>query len=171
VSSSQWVSASTSRLEFTLPNSVLSPIYVTNSDQTFGIVIIALLFFQAGLGYYHHHRFILDKPSHRRWFTHAHLWLGRIVIICGLANCGCGLRLVPVEWKYVVIWWIVSGVLVIIYAAASLVLMMGRRSKPMTGEPFGNAAGPGFNPQRYATAESYSNGYPVAPSYELRNRV
>jgi hypothetical protein len=144
-------------------------------DQVFGVVIVGLLFLQAGLGSYHHRRFVIDKPSSRRWFTHAHLWLGRTTIIFGLVNSGFGLRLAYVDWKYCIIWWIVCGVLVLAYIVVYFFMGMfaKRKGARRAGEAFGNANGPGFSPQRYATAESYTagGGGGSPQSYELKNRV
>ena len=117
------------------------------TDQIFGITIIGLIVLQASLGYYHHRRFLKDRPSSRRWFTHVHLWLGRFVILFGLANCGCGLRLAFVDWKYVIIWGVVCGALAVGYAVASLVMSRYRVGK--TGEPFGNANDPAYSPERF----------------------
>jgi hypothetical protein len=120
-------------------------------------VIIGLVVLQLLLGYYHHRRFLVDRPSFRRWFTHAHLWLGRLVILLGLANGGCGLLLAPVATKYAIIWWAVCGGLAVIYGVFSIIVgfsTMTTRSK-RTGEPFGNANGPGYSPARYRQAESY----------------
>lgn len=133
-----------------------------NVDQRFGIIIIALLPIQLFFGWYHHHRFVLDQPSSRRWFTHVHLWLGRLVIVFGLANCGFGLREAYVSGIYVVVWWVVCGVLAIAYAVASFLTFRHRARR--TGEVFGNAKGPVFSPERYSKAENYemmngSRGY------------
>ena len=127
------------------------------SDQFFGIAILGVIVVQLFLGYYHHHRFIRDRPSSRRWFTHAHLWLGRIVIVLGLANGGCGLLLAPVATKYAVIWWVVCGALAIIYAVISIIAGLSTRASrsKRAGEPFGNANGPGYSPERYRQAERY----------------
>jgi hypothetical protein len=122
-------------------------------DQIFGISIIGLIFVQLGFGYYHHRRFLKDRPQSRRWFTYVHLWLGRTIIVCGLANCGCGLLLALVSWKYVIIWWSVCGALAILYAVVSLVTNGFRARKK--GEPFGNANGPAYSPERYKQAETY----------------
>jgi hypothetical protein len=122
-------------------------------DQVFGIIILLLIFIQGGFGYYHHHRFVKDRPSSRRWFTHTHLWLGRFIILSGLLNCGCGLLLVFIDWKYVILWWIICGLFAIAYAIASIMTLRYRAKK--AGEPFGSATGNVFNPERYKRAEAY----------------
>lgn len=122
-------------------------------DQVFGIIILVLIFIQGGFGYYHHHRFVKDRPTSRRWFTHAHLWLGRFIIVSGLLNCGCGLVLVFVDWKYVILWWIICGLLAITYGIASILTLRYRVKK--VGEPFGTATGNVFNPERYKRAEAF----------------
>jgi hypothetical protein len=90
------------------------------SDQIFGITIISFLAVQLAFGYYHHKRYIQDSPTYRRWFTYVHIWLGRILIICGLANAGCGLKLAFVDNKYVIAWWVTCGALAVIYALVSI---------------------------------------------------
>ena len=122
-------------------------------DQVFGIIILVLIFIQGGFGYYHHHRFVKDHPSSRRWFTHTHLWLGRFIILSGLMNCGFGLALAYVDWKYVILWWIICGLLAITYAIASVMAVRYRAKK--VGEPFGNVTGGVFSPERYKRAETY----------------
>jgi hypothetical protein len=122
-------------------------------DQIFGIIIFVLLVLQIAFGYYHHHRFVRDRPSSRRWFTHAHLWLGRLVILCGIANCGSGLLLAGVDTEYAIIWWVIGCVLAVLYVIASVIAARFRAKR--TGEPYGNATGPGYSPERYKRAESY----------------
>ena len=60
------------------------------------------------------------------------------------------------------VWWVVCGVLAIVYAVASFVTFRYRAKK--AGEAFGNAKGPVFSPERYSKAEAYemmngSRGY------------
>ena len=98
----------------------LPPAIPLTSDQIFGITIISFLAVQLGFGYYHHKRYIQDSPTYRRWFTYVHLWLGRILILCGLANAGCGLKLAFVDNKYVIAWWATCGALALIYALVSV---------------------------------------------------
>jgi hypothetical protein len=98
----------------------LRPAIPLTSDQIFGITIISFLAVQLGFGYYHHKRYIQDSPTYRRWFTYVHIWLGRILILCGLANAGCGLKLAFVDNKYVIAWWATCGALALIYALVSV---------------------------------------------------
>lgn len=92
------------------------------TDQIFGTVIIAMTAFQAGLGWYHHRRFLLGNPSNRPWFAHVHLWLGRVTILGGMTNCGFGLILAQVKLKWAIYWWIGCGMLTTIYVCALLVI-------------------------------------------------
>jgi hypothetical protein len=45
------------------------------------------------LGWYHHKRYVEDNPTSRRWYTHLHLWLGRLLLFLGLINMGLGIQL------------------------------------------------------------------------------
>src|SRR5579862_5358619 len=132
--------------------------------QFFGIIIVALILVQGMLGWYHHHRFVRDKPSSRRWFTHLHLWLGRLIIILGLANCGFGLILADVATKYAIIWWCVCGALAILYAALSVLRNLSAARRSGVGESFGTATGPGYSPQRWKQAEAYEMSRRVSPN-------
>jgi hypothetical protein len=91
-------------------------------DQYFGTVIIILGIIQAIFGWYHHRRFVQDRPTRRRWFTHVHLWLGRALILCGSVNCGFGFPLSNADFKWAVIWWIVCGVFAVIYICLYILL-------------------------------------------------
>ena len=68
-------------------------------------------------------------------------------------NCGLGLALAYVDWKYVILWWIICGLLAITYAIASVMTVRYRAKK--VGEPFGNVTGGVFSPERYKRAETY----------------
>ena len=131
-------------------------------DQVLGIMIVAFIFIQLGLGVYHHVRYVRDKPTSRRWFTHAHLWLGRIVILAGLINAGLGLRQALVSWTWVGIWWAICGALVFSYAVASIVVVQFRRLKRARDYPSGSSGGV-YSPERYKVAEGYE-------AYEMGSR-
>lgn len=78
-------------------------------------------------GGYHHYRYVRDKPAKRRWFTHVHLWLGRVLILCGLANCGFGLLIAQVSLHWAIIWWIASGGLALLYFFFYVVMALCQR--------------------------------------------
>ena len=61
--------------------------------QWIGLLLFLGLGIQGGLGWYHHKRYEEDKPTERRWFTHAHLWLGRFLLFFALINIGLGIQL------------------------------------------------------------------------------
>jgi hypothetical protein len=70
--------------------SLMDPEYkgLDEGHQIIGIVVVAALFVQAGLGYVHHANY---KQSERRtWASHAHLWTGRVIIIVGMLNTVLG---------------------------------------------------------------------------------
>lgn len=93
---------------------------------------------QACFGWYHHRRYVRDKPTHRRWFTYVHLWLGRTLILCGLANCGFGLLLAGVSSHWALIWWIATGSLAGVYFFAYAIhAFLRRRRGKLAGDNFG----------------------------------
>jgi hypothetical protein len=93
-------------------------------DHYFGVAIIGAAIVQAVFGWYHHRRFVQDKPNGRRWFTHVHLWLGRILILCGMANCGFGFPISNVELRWAIIWWICCGIIAVSYFLAYVILAL-----------------------------------------------
>ena len=115
------------------------------------MTIIAVIFVQAVLGVYHHRNYL--KLQRKSWFTYLHIWLGRVVIVSGLANAGCGLNLAGVQWKYVAIWWAGTGFLAIVYA----VLGVMRWRKIIGGEIVGvKGAGSGVSSaERIKNAGNY----------------
>jgi hypothetical protein len=98
------------------------------------------------LGYYHHRRYILDRPTSRRWFTHFHLWLGRLLILAGLTNCGTGLNLANVSKTGVIAWYVAFAVLSVVYAVAVLATIKWRAIRRKEHV---------FSAERYKTAEAY----------------
>lgn len=139
---------------------------------------------QAFFGAYHHHRYVRDKPNHRRWFTHVHLWLGRTVILCGLANCGFGLIAAGVSFHWAFIWWIVCGGLAAAYFFAYIIQSCIRRlrsrrkyksapTEPQELHPYGSSVnlvndptGQRYEYDRYESGERYADE-PVQP-YDSR---
>lgn len=96
---------------------------------------------QAVFGWYHHKRFVRDKPTKRRWFTHVHLWLGRTTILCGMANCGFGIIAAGQPVRYAIIFWIGCGVLAAMYFGAYVIISLIRKRA-------GKHAGVAYSPAR-----------------------
>ena len=86
------------------------------AHQWFGLLIFLGVFAQAGLGWYHHKRYEQDKPTSRRWWTHAHLWLGRILLFFALINIGLGIQLFGDGAAAQAIWYLLTIAAVGIYA-------------------------------------------------------
>jgi hypothetical protein len=81
-----------------------------------GLIICVGLCLQAVLGWYHHKRYVEDKPTTRRWFTHGHLWLGRILLVFALINIGLGIQLYGDGAVAQAVWYIVAIAAVVTYA-------------------------------------------------------
>jgi hypothetical protein len=90
-------------------------------DDILGLFLASFLVCQALLGYYHHYRFVNDRPSDRRWFTYLHIVGGIILIIMGIYNGPSGLTLARVPTKYVSLWWAFGTILPLFYFIAWIV--------------------------------------------------
>ena len=91
-------------------------------------MITTLLGVQAIIGYYHHQRCIIDRPTSRPWFAHLHLWLGRFLILAGVANSGTGLSLATVPRTGMIAWYAACGILATLYAVG--LVAARKRAKP-----------------------------------------
>ena len=98
-------------------------------DHYFGTAILAMTAIQAGLGWHHHRRYMLDKPSKRRWYTYAHVWLGRVTILSGITNSGFGLLLAQVKLKWAVFWWLGFSLLTTIYVCVRLMIRLSQNRR------------------------------------------
>lgn len=85
--------------------------------QFFGVIIIGLLLVQGVLGRQHHTTYL--KTQKRSWWSYAHIWLGRGVIIAGIVNGGLGLDLPRAEAPKgaIVAYSVVAAVVVVVYGA------------------------------------------------------
>ena len=79
-----------------------------------GLVCFGLLI-QAALGWYHHKRYVQDKPTSRRWFTHVHLWLGRFLLFFALITIGLGIQLYGDGAAAQAMWYIFTIIFVAAY--------------------------------------------------------
>jgi hypothetical protein len=86
------------------------------AHQWLGLIICIGLCLQAVLGWYHHKRYVEDKPTTRRWFTHGHLWLGRILLGFAVINVGLGIQLYGDSAAAQAVWYIIAIVAVGTYA-------------------------------------------------------
>jgi hypothetical protein len=64
---------------------------LTHAHPIIGILVFVLLFFQPLLGFIHHVQF--KKHARRTFWSHAHVWLGRVIVTLGIINGGLGLLL------------------------------------------------------------------------------
>lgn len=99
-------------------------------DDVLGLLVVSLLVLQAILGYYHHYRYVKDRPSERRWFTYAHITGGLILTFIGILNGGSGLTMARVSTKFVTLWWVLCAVVPVIYGLLCVIkiIIMRRRS-------------------------------------------
>ncbi|MCJ1403414.1 hypothetical protein MMC11_006637 [Xylographa trunciseda] len=59
--------------------------------QIVGIAIVSAISIQGILGWRHHVSFL--REQHRTWLSHAHLWLGKFVLLAGFSNIATGMIL------------------------------------------------------------------------------
>ncbi|GAB7353118.1 hypothetical protein MBLNU459_g3657t1 [Dothideomycetes sp. NU459] len=91
-----------------------------------GILLFVLLFFQPILGLLHHRYF--KAHSRRSFWSHAHVWLGRIVITLGIVNGGLGLQLADNSRSGEIAYAVVAAVVWLAYVAAAVVGERRRRN-------------------------------------------
>lgn len=92
----------------------------TDPHTSFGTAIFAFFLIQPIFGWMHHLGYA--KTGARTWWTHAHVWFGRAILILAIVNGGVGIQYannaVPAEKGYgvvaglvgltyigVVVWW------------------------------------------------------------------
>lgn len=77
--------------------SVMDPEYVSFNEahQIIGIVVVAALIIQVGLGYFHHKSY--QRLGRRSWISHSHLWMGRVAMILGMVNAVLYVKIFPLS--------------------------------------------------------------------------
>jgi uncharacterized membrane protein len=84
-----------------------------------GIILLVLILIQPILGVIHHRMY--KQHGRRTLWSHAHVWLGRIIITLGIINGGLGLMLAEEESKTIKYTYaIVGGVIWLLYVAAAI---------------------------------------------------
>ncbi|KAF8443399.1 hypothetical protein BGX38DRAFT_1272040 [Terfezia claveryi] len=69
----------------------------TADHQKLGVAIMVLFFLQAPMGYIHHVNYV--ATGERGFWSHAHIWNGRLVMLLGIVNGGLGLDLAGIKRK------------------------------------------------------------------------
>ncbi|KAF8466431.1 hypothetical protein BDZ91DRAFT_658116, partial [Kalaharituber pfeilii] len=79
-------------MAFGIYTSDLNGTHWVSPHQFLGIVLMSLLFLQIPLGIIHHVNF--KSTGGRTWWSHLHIWNGRVVVLVGIVNgaSGCGWR-------------------------------------------------------------------------------
>ena len=113
--------------------------------QWIGLLLFLGLGIQAGLGWYHHKRYEEDKPTERRWFTHAHLWFGRFILFLALINIGLGIQLYGDGAGAQAVWYLLTIAVVATYAFFYWRIHYQKRKRindSFDPSPFEEGAGP-----------------------------
>lgn len=117
-----------------------------------GIVTLVTLFFQPILGFVHHARF--KQLGRRTFWSHMHLWNGRIGITVGIVNGGLGLRLANAPFSIKVAYIVVAAIVWFFWFVVAVISEIRRARQPKAatvvpvgGVPYGRASrgvdGPG----------------------------
>ncbi|KAF2455935.1 hypothetical protein BDY21DRAFT_386790 [Lineolata rhizophorae] len=84
-----------------------------------GIALFVLLFVQPILGFLHHALF--KKYQRRTFWSHAHLWLGRIIITLGIINGGLGLMWADNTESGKIAYAVVGAIVWFVYVCAAVI--------------------------------------------------
>lgn len=98
-----------------------------------GLVLFCLLFFQPFLGVVHHRAY--KTYQCRTFWSHGHIWLGRILITLGMINGGLGLLLADNTTSGAIAYGVVAGVIWLVYVAAIVIGERRRARNAPTSEP------------------------------------
>jgi len=138
--------------------------YITKYHPIIGIVVFALVLAQPVLGHMHHTAFM--RTGGRTAWSHAHMWIGRLIITLGIINGGLGFLLAQNTSVGPIAYAIVAAIFYIIYVVSAFVAER-RKARARTGRP------PKY--QESAGSGNWSGG-PTSPqgfygrNIELQNR-
>ncbi|KAH9999727.1 hypothetical protein F4779DRAFT_154251 [Xylariaceae sp. FL0662B] len=99
-----------------------------NAHPIIGIIVLAVLFFQPVLGAVHHAKF--KRLKRRTWWSHAHIWVGRITLTLGIINGGLGLRLAGAPNDAKTAYGVVAALMWLLWAATVVLAETRRRCAP-----------------------------------------
>ncbi|KAI0125445.1 hypothetical protein BJ170DRAFT_631185 [Xylariales sp. AK1849] len=97
----------------------------TNAHPTTGLVVLAALFFQPLLGWIHHIKF--KHHEQRTTWSHAHIWIGRIVITLGIINGALGLQLAGASSAAIIAYAVSAAIMWFLWAIAAISSEFKRR--------------------------------------------
>lgn len=123
-----------------------------------GIVILITLFIQPILGLVHHHYF--KRLQRRQFWSHLHLWNGRLSITLGIINGGLGIQIANPPSSFKIAYMVVAVVMWSLWLFAAV---MGeiRRLKPRTSEE--PARGQRASRRKSRSTNTSSSGHGSSP--------
>ncbi|GAB7352716.1 hypothetical protein MBLNU459_g3071t1 [Dothideomycetes sp. NU459] len=119
--------------------------YLTDKHSIIGIVVFVLVFPQPFTGWLHH-RYFKGTFSRSAW-SHAHVWLGRIIVTIGIINGGFGLQLAENSTAGTITYGVVGGFIWLVYVACAIWGEM-RKSKTRKGSSATDSGNEGLAKQR-----------------------
>lgn len=81
-------------------------------------MVFGLLFFQPALGWIHHRAY--QQTGSRVVWSHAHIWLGRILITLGIINGGLGLQLADNTTAGEIAYGVIAGLVWLVYLGVAV---------------------------------------------------
>ena len=96
-----------------------------NYHPIIGLVVFSALFFQPILGVVHHLQF--KKLRRRQFWSHLHLWNGRIMIPLGIVNGGLGLRIAGAPSRFKIAYAVVVALLAGLWIVVAVLGELKRR--------------------------------------------
>jgi len=106
---------------------------INQAHPIIGIVVWVLLIFQPILGLLHHRYF--KKYKRRTFWSHAHLWLGRIVITLGIVNGALGLDLANNSQSGLIAYSVIAAIVWVAWLGAAVYGEITRRHKAVPDHP------------------------------------
>ncbi|KAL2833543.1 hypothetical protein BJY01DRAFT_259869 [Aspergillus pseudoustus] len=86
-----------------------------NGHTILGTVVVVFLLIQPCIGFWHHYKF--KKTQSKGWWTHVHIWVGRLFLLLGIINGGTGLKLADNTTGGIIAYAVVAGVFGVAYIA------------------------------------------------------
>jgi Eukaryotic cytochrome b561 len=96
----------------------------TDPHTVLGTVITGFLFLQPTLGYLHH-RYFVEKGT-RSWWTRAHVWFGRAILVMAVANGGYGIQYANNSPNGEIGYGVAAGVVGVVYIGLTVVWYLRR---------------------------------------------